>query len=675
MVAGADVLIHAVALLDDALAIPDCLGDLRLQPTLLVQHAFRGCHDHFRAVRPGGQRLLEHVAHASDVICAIDLPNPRGADPFHGTDDGVVGLAVLVLSAGGRDVLPAGRRRIEVVDDQEHSVVFVEDGVADAAGQAVVPEAAVAHDGDRPFVRLHVESRGGGRAEAEAHGRRPDVEGRQDGEQVTSDVSRHMVLAELLLDHLHRGEDRTLGTAGAQARRPRRDHLLELCDGGVRENGTRGRHGRPVAEQPRLVLLEEGLQAGKQHLGCVVAAHGQHFLTRQLRVDVAPAQDRIDGLLDILGLAFLDDQHRLLARAEVDHFGVDHGIGDVEHVKGYLRVTVGVREAEVLESPDDVVVHPTLQDDADRPCIRPHPLVHTVLTDEVDRCRHALRDLLLLVQVGSRRQHDAVDVPLRAVEGVLEREGGLDVVLARERAMHVAGPDAHLQHHGRVRDLGQAKAFLDQVDDAGVVRPRVEEPHLGLHREGVSALLHDGGALAVVLADDDHGTARHATGREVRQRVGGDVGPDRRLPGDCAAQGIHDRSRQHRGRGRLAGRGLVDDAQLVEHVLRIREHVHEVRDGRALVASDIRHAGLKQRFRDRQDALAPERVAIPEPQVLDLTRERSFSHCAFPRERDNRIISDLKYVNRPTVAVWIAIRNVADAGAATIRGATPFEHA
>ena len=72
------------------------------------------------------------------------------------------------------------------------------------------------------------------------------------------------------------------------------------------------------------------------------------------------------------------------------------------------------------------------------------------------------------------------------------------------------------------------------------VRPRVEQPHLRLHREGVAALLHDAGALAVVLADDDQRAAGHTARGQVGQRVGRDVGADRGLEGDRAAQRVVD---------------------------------------------------------------------------------------------------------------------------------------
>src|SRR6058998_1769670 len=52
-----------------------------------------------------------------------------------------------------------------------------------------------------------------------------------------------------------------------------------------------------------------------------------------------------------------------------------------------------------------------------------------------------------------------------------------------------------------------------------------------LQRGRVCALLEDRGALAVVLADHDDRAADDAGGGDVRERVGGDVGADHRLPG------------------------------------------------------------------------------------------------------------------------------------------------
>ena len=71
-------------------------------------------------------------------------------------------------------------------------------------------------------------------------------------------------------------------------------------------------------------------------------------------------------------------------------------------------------------------------------------------------------------------------------------------------------------------------------------------------------------------------------------------------------------------------------AELAQYVLRVRQHVHQVGDRRALVAGDVADAGLQQRLGDGEDALAAEFLAFGEAQVLDLACERPLSHRAQP---------------------------------------------
>ena len=192
-------------------------------------------------------------------------------------------------------------------------------------------------------------------------------------------------------------------------------------------------------------------------------------------------------------------------------------------------------------------------------------LVQAVLLDELHRRRPALLDLLLLVHEGSpaaARCGWCRGAASRARRASVN--AGLTVVAGDELAVHVAGADAQLQHHRRVARLRQREAVLHRGDDRRQVRPRVEQPDLRLHREGVAALLHDRRALAVVLADDDQRAAGDAARGEVGQRVGGDVGADGRLERDRAAQRVVDRGRERRRRGRLAGAVLEADAVLGE---------------------------------------------------------------------------------------------------------------
>ena len=67
-------------------------------------------------------------------------------------------------------------------------------------------------------------------------------------------------------------------------------------------------------------------------------------------------------------------------------------------------------------------------------------------------------------------------------------------------------------------------------------------------------------------------------------------------------------------------------AELIEDGARIGQHVHEVRDGRALIAADVTDARLQQRLGDGEDGLALEGLARRELQRLHFRREGSFGH-------------------------------------------------
>ena len=103
----------------------------------------------------------------------------------------------------------------------------------------------------------------------------------------------------------------------------------------------------------------------------------------------------------------------------------------------------------------------------------------------------------------------------------------------------------------------------------------------------MAALLHDRGAFAVVLTDDNQRAAGDPARGKVGERVGGDVGADGRLERRGAAQRIVDRGGERRGGGGLVRACLEADAELAQHVVRIGEHINEVRDRRALVAGHV----------------------------------------------------------------------------------------
>ncbi|KAG1438445.1 hypothetical protein G6F57_019849 [Rhizopus arrhizus] len=77
-------------------------------------------------------------------------------------------------------------------------------------------------------------------------------------------------------------------------------------------------------------------------------------------------------------------------------------------------------------------------------------------------------------------------------------------------------------------------------------------------------------------------------------------------------------------------------AQLLQDVVGVGQHVHQVRDGRTLVARHIAHAGLQQAFRHGKDALAAKLFAFADAQLLDFLFERPFSHLELLRGPDCR---------------------------------------
>ncbi len=314
MIAGADVFIDTEALAHDALAALGGGRHQRLHAPLLVQHAFRRGDDDLRPLFLRRQRLAQGVAHVRDVVGAVDLAHPFGADALHRLDDRMLGRTRTVVGARGGDVLAAGRGGIIIVDHDDHAVVLVEDGVADAAGQPVMPEAAIAHDRDRALARRNVEGGGRRRAQPVAHGGGADIERRQDREQMAADIGGDMVRAELLLHQLHRGKDRPLRAAGAKTRRPRRHHVGQRADPVIDLDAVDVRRARGIRQRIRAPAADEGADRRAHHLRGVFAGHRQQVLAVQLGRNVGVAQDLVQRLLDEFGLAFLDHQHRLLAR-------------------------------------------------------------------------------------------------------------------------------------------------------------------------------------------------------------------------------------------------------------------------------------------------------------------------------------------------------------------------
>ena len=408
---------------------------------------------------------------------------------------------------------------------------------------------------------------------------------------------------------------------GGRAVHVARDRLLRLGEPVGRGDGS-----APLGEQIGSMRRDELADAFLHDGAGIFTRHRQHALALDPGLDVGAAQNGVHRLLDEFRLALFDDQNRLLPGAEADELGVDQRIGDVEHVERDAACAEHVGEPEQFERAQRGVVHAALQDDADVAGVAVEELVEPVLLDEADRGRPALLDFFLLVQVARRRQHDAVGITHGVFERVFERESRARVVAGREAAVDMAGADAKLQHHRTVGRLRQLEALLDRAHDRGQVRARVEQPDLRFHREGMAALLHDRGALAIIFADDDERAAGDAARCQIGERVGGDIGAYRRLEGGGAAQRIIDRGRERGGGGGLVRARLEADAELAQHLVGVGEHVDQVRDRRALIAGDVRYAGLQQRLGDGENALAAELLSRAEPKLRDFTFERAFRH-------------------------------------------------
>ncbi len=77
------------------------------------------------------------------------------------------------------------------------------------------------------------------------------------------------------------------------------------------------------------------------------------------------------------------------------------------------------------------------------------------------------------------------------------------------------------------------------------------------------------------------------------------------------------------------------NAEVFHYVPGIGKDIHQVRNRRPLIATDITDAGLQQRFGDGENPLAAKDLASPELQVFDLSRERTLCHLlsAAPQHR------------------------------------------
>ena len=137
----------------------------------------------------------------------------------------------------------------------------------------------------------------------------------------------------------------------------------------------------------------------------------------------------------------------------------------------------------------------------------------------------------------------------------------------------------------------------------------------------MAALLHDRGAFAVILTDDNERAAGHTARGEIGECVRGDVGADGGLKRDRAAQWCVDRGGKRGGGSGFGGAVLKVHAKFFEDVVRVSQHIHQMRNWRTLVACHVGNARFKQGFGDRQNAFAAKHLACAEFEFLYLFGE------------------------------------------------------
>ena len=202
---------------------------------------------------------------------------------------------------------------------------------------------------------------------------------------------------------------------------------------------------------------------------------------------------------------------------------------------------------------------------------------------------------------------------------VLRPVGRRAIGLADEIPRHVNRADAKRHHHRQAAGLRQFKGLLGQLDQPRQVIARVHQRHGRLQRGGMGAFLNDARARAVILAEQNKTSARHAGRGQIGKRIGGHVGADDRFPRDRAPQGIVDGRAEQSRRAGLAGRRLELHAERLQHrVAGISQHIHEMRDGRAGIAAHVRHARLQERFGQGEDDLAVKRLARAKRELVDI---------------------------------------------------------
>ena len=212
---------------------------------------------------------------------------------------------------------------------------------------------------------------------------------------MAADIGADMGRPDLALRQLDRGEHRPLRAAGAEGRRPRRQRRRAprrrpAC---APHDLARARAIASASMPAGLRLGEERREAVEQHVRGVFAGLRQHVLAEHAGLDVGAAQLDVDRLLDVVGEAFLDDQHGALAGAELAHLLRHQRIGDVEHIDRHARSRRTGRRGRAAPARAARCCEAAQHDDADIVEVAREELVELVLADEVARGRQPLLDL------------------------------------------------------------------------------------------------------------------------------------------------------------------------------------------------------------------------------------------------------------------------------------------
>jgi len=140
-----------------------------------------------------------------------------------------------------------------------------------------VPKAAIAHDGHGAvFCFGGVECRSPRPAQAITHGGGANVERRQNGKQVATNVAADVARPQFPFNEFHRRENGALRTTRAKGGRSGQHLRRRVCDGLCHQR-IRWHHWRiygPLAQALRRIQFNETLDALQQHPAGVFARHG-----------------------------------------------------------------------------------------------------------------------------------------------------------------------------------------------------------------------------------------------------------------------------------------------------------------------------------------------------------------------------------------------------------------